>query len=135
MMEFNPKRNKDDRKIASFCIAMMRHGIPSGLLSVLNGLARRALRDEVGNKALCGLSSLAKKRRAKRLAVCSFCYRTNCVGDYKCAKSRNGLNSRFEKGEWIRRGKSSSIMLGDTPVCSFSLSKHIESEVGKIPYL
>nr|AWD93614.1 nucleotide binding protein [Peach mosaic virus]QDR50347.1 putative nucleic acid-binding protein [Peach mosaic virus] len=134
MITFDPKRNKDDRKIFSFCLSMMRNGIPSGLLCKLNLLARDVLARD-SNKVclkLCGRSSFAKRRRADGLAVCSFCYRINCVGDYKCIRARFGAGERIEKGEWVRHGMSSSFIENETPVCAPSLRKHILDEFKRV---
>ncbi|ABA18639.1 putative nucleic acid-binding protein [Peach mosaic virus] len=134
MTTFDPKRNKDDRRIFSFCLSMMRKGIPSGLLCKLNLLAREVLAVD-SNKTrlkLCGRSSFAKRRRADSLAVCSFCYRINCVGDYKCMRARFGAGERIERGKWIRHGMSSSLVENETPVCAPLLKMHILSEFERV---
>nr|UCJ00354.1 putative nucleic acid-binding protein [Cherry mottle leaf virus] len=134
-MSFNPRNNKDDRRIFSLCLSMMRNGIPNGVLAVINMKARCVINSEkVKVNKLCGKSSLSKGRRAARLAICSFCYRTNCTGDYRCLKSRNGINARFEKAEWVKYGKSSSLFESETPICAPSLWNHIEDEMDRVRY-
>nr|UCJ00378.1 putative nucleic acid-binding protein [Cherry mottle leaf virus] len=132
-MSFNPKNSKDDRRIFSLCLSMMRNGIPNGVLALINIRARNVINlEKVKVNKLCGRSSLSKGRRAVRLAICSFCYRTNCVGDYRCLKSRNGVNARFEKAEWVKYGKSSSLFESETPICAPSLRNHIEDETNRV---
>nr|UCJ00362.1 putative nucleic acid-binding protein [Cherry mottle leaf virus]UCJ00366.1 putative nucleic acid-binding protein [Cherry mottle leaf virus] len=134
-MLFNPRSNKDDRRIFSLCLSMIRNGVPNGVLALINMRARSVIESEkVKIDKLCGKSSLSKGRRAARLAICSFCYRTNCVGDYRCLKSRLGPSMRFEKAEWVKHGKSSSLFENETPVCSPSLRNHIEDELNRVEY-
>nr|UCJ00342.1 putative nucleic acid-binding protein [Cherry mottle leaf virus] len=134
-MSFNPKSNKDDRRIFSLCLSMMRNGIPNGILALINIKARNVINSEkVKVGKLCGKSSLSKGRRAVRLAICPFCYRTNCFDDYRCLRSRNGVNARFEKAEWVKYGKSSSLFESETPICAPSLRNHIEDEINRVKY-
>nr|UCJ00374.1 putative nucleic acid-binding protein [Cherry mottle leaf virus] len=134
-MPFDPRNNRDDRKIFSLCLSMMRSGIPSGVLALINIKARNVINlEKVRVNKLCGRSSLSKGRRAARLAICSFCYRINCVGDYRCLKSRNSTNARFEKAEWVKYGKSSPLFESETPICAPSLRNYIENETNRVMY-
>ena len=121
-----------DRVLLTFISCIVRI-FPSGVRSAIILKAKMVRKVELQEKEklpLYGRSTLAKRRRAKRLQVCPKCGK--CPLYKHCTK--NQTNAQYERVQWIKYGKSICTdrdILTETPFSSSNLNEHVQNEIGR----
>jgi Viral nucleic acid binding len=121
-----------DNKLFWFSLSVLRI-FPSDVHAVIMRKARVVRKIEIREaqaEPLCGRSTFAKRRRAKRLGACKQCGRCFHMKKYnQCSEPISGRAT--DRLNWIVYGQSKDFP--DTPsYASPGLTRYVRQEVGRV---
>ena len=121
-----------DNKLFWFSLGVLRT-FPSDVHTVIMRKARLVRKDEIREqqaKPLCGRSTYAKRRRAKRLGACKQCGR--CFHEKKYNQCSEPISGRaLDRLDWIVNGQSKDYP--DTPSYSGTVfNRFVRQKIGRV---
>nr|DAF42478.1 TPA_exp: nucleic acid binding protein [Glyptostrobus pensilis prunevirus] len=123
-----------DGRVMMFALCINRI-LPVGVRDIVICYAILVRKQEIASERkepLCGVSTFAAKRRAKRLGVCHRCMRDK--PGYYFTRRCDGIRcvpNKFEKVAWVKSGKSKIQHEFETPdrTSGWMLRRHIREEI------